>query len=129
MDAVAGPQYLEMIIGQQWQLARAAKPRRTAYALPQPEPNELPIFRAGRSQLELVGYQAGEETVEYSAPPLAKGDQIPGWEIYELWDLVRKESWRTGGPSRRCELSFWRNGRRSRRKDRCSIFGCSRLSL
>jgi hypothetical protein len=105
MDAVAGAQYLEKIIGQQWQLARAAKPRRTAYALPQPEPSELPIFRAGRSQLEFVGYQPGEEAVEYSCT-LAKGDQIPGWEIYELWDLLQEGKLKDGRPIKTVRVVF-----------------------
>jgi len=97
MDAPAGPEYLKRIIGQQWRLARAARPRQTRYALPQPEPEELAIFRAGESQLEAVGYVAAERTAEYSCA-MARGDSIPGWEIYELWDLLQEGKLSDGRP-------------------------------
>lgn len=97
MDAVCGPEYLARIIGPQWRLARAAGPRRTGYGLPQPEPSEMSIFRAGRAQLERVGYVAAERTVEYSST-LARGSSIPGWEIYELWNLVQEGKLSDGRP-------------------------------
>lgn|GEM_PF-5181624 len=97
MDAAAGPEYLKRIIAQQWRLARAAKRKQTRYALPQPEPDEVGIFRAGASQLEPVGYVAAERTAEYSCA-LARGDSIPGWEIYELWDLLQEGKLADGRP-------------------------------
>lgn len=95
MGAVCGPEYLEQIIDQQWALARAALPKQTRYALPQPEPSELSIFRRGAGRLEFVGYVASEATVEYSCV-LGRGQHISGWEIYGLWDLVQEGRTREG---------------------------------
>lgn len=89
MDVVGGPEFLRKIIDQQWLLARAAKPGKTAYFLPQPESSERGIFLSGTPRLHVVGYNQAERLVEYSCA-MSRGDRIPGWQIYELWNLVQE---------------------------------------
>lgn len=105
MDAPAGPAYLEQIIAQQWQLARAAKAGLTRYALPQAEPEEKDIFLAGLRQLEPVGYVAAERTAEYSCA-MPRGERIAGWEIYELWDLLQEGKLADGRPVETVRIVF-----------------------
>jgi hypothetical protein len=89
MDVVCGPEYLARIIGNQWTMARAAKPRETGYARPIILPEEEPIFKAGGARLEGVGYDPEEALLEYSCA-LNEGEHIRGWEIYTLLNIIEQ---------------------------------------
>ncbi|MGI9303174.1 MAG: hypothetical protein ACR2RB_10765 [Gammaproteobacteria bacterium] len=88
LDIEAGPDYLAQIIPHQWAMARAAKPGLTKYYLPQVEPEEERVYRAGAPTLDIVGHLAGENLVEFSCA-LEPGQHINGWEIFNLYGLIQ----------------------------------------
>jgi hypothetical protein len=101
-DSVA---FLEEVLAHQWDLARAAKPGLTGYSAPLPEPEEEAIFFAGEPRLEPVGHLAPENAVVYSCF-LGPAEHIPGWEIYELWDLIQEGALDDGRPVSEVRVVF-----------------------
>lgn len=91
LDRVAGPDYLEQIIDDQWTMARAAKPGETTYTAPVYRDDEKAIFEAGSPCLQFVGHDADEKVAEYSCV-LDEGEHIRGWEIYALRDIIENKS-------------------------------------
>ena len=123
MDAVGGPEYLRIIFRQQWLLARIAKPERTAYFLPQPYPSETGIFHSGLEQLHFVGYDPTEQLVEYSCA-MSRGERIPGWQIYELWDLVQEGALSDGRPVKSVRVVFFEQSAALQEKRPLLDIGC-----
>ena len=87
INAVDSVDFLKQVIPSQWTLARATKPGFVNFSVPQPTSEERPVYRSGMSTLDLVGYIADEQAVEFSCA--ISGDRhVNGWEIFDIWNLL-----------------------------------------
>jgi hypothetical protein len=114
-QALDNADFIVAIIDSQWAMARAAKPHQTEYFAPLVAENEKPIFFAGESRLNLVGYIPDERTLEYSAVVLPEG-HIPGWEIYQLREVVLQEQLSDGSPLEIVRVVFYQREMAEREK-------------
>jgi hypothetical protein len=91
IDCADNLSFFSHIINHQWNMARAAKPNLIKDFLPQLKPEEIPIIETEESYLNMVGYIPAEKVVEYTCWVDAD-EHIQGWEIINLWDLIKKGS-------------------------------------
>lgn len=79
--------WIQEILDDQWDLARAAGPKQTRYYQPQPESWELDIFNAGESTIRFAGYQPTLELIEYTAF-VPSGKHITIRDFYEMRQIA-----------------------------------------
>lgn len=106
MDARDSAEFLRAILPQQWELARAAKPGRTVYGGARVEAGEAEVFRAGAAVLDLVGYDAAAAEAEYSHALRGGKARVPGWQIFEILDLIHAAALDDGRPVRGVRVVF-----------------------
>ncbi|MDX2425939.1 MAG: hypothetical protein QNK15_06760 [Cycloclasticus sp.] len=80
-------EYLAEILPMQWTMARAARAGLTGYYIPQVLSEEERIYRQGERTLNIVGHESGDNTIELTCI-LEPGEQINGWEIFDLFGLL-----------------------------------------
>ena len=96
-DVIARADVLAEIQDHQWQMARAAKPKRTKYGTPEIAPEEREIYEEGEPRLQPVGRHRTTGVVEYSCV-LEEGDHLRGFEIFYLRSLVKNKRMQDGTP-------------------------------
>jgi hypothetical protein len=106
MDARDSADFLRAILPQQWELARAARPGRTVYGAPYVEAGEDEVFRSGAAVLDLVGYDAAAAEAEYSHAQRGGKAHVPGWQVFEILDLIHAGTLEDGRPVRGVRVVF-----------------------
>ncbi len=97
LDAITSPDFLRAIKDGQWAMARAA---RAGFKVTPPlwaTDAEMDIYMEGASCLDTVGYDADTAHLEVSCV-LDPGQQIPGWELGALGDILDEEELEDGRP-------------------------------
>jgi hypothetical protein len=112
--AIDKAEVLAETIDDQWQMARAAKPKRTVYADPVVTPEEKEIFERGEPRLIQVGVNA-EGLVEFSCS-VEPDEHIRGYEIYYLRELVVRKQSRDGTPITSVRVVFYDQAMAKREK-------------
>lgn len=97
LDKLENLAFLQAVEQHLWNMARAAKAGLIKYYYPEVEPEEEEIFFAGEPRLNIVGYSAEEQIIEYTCCVEAD-EHIQGWEIYKLREWVREGTLEDGRP-------------------------------
>lgn len=106
-DVVSTGDILRATQDHQWQMARAAKPKRTAYSTPIIEPDERPIYEEGDARIQPVGLVTKTRTAHYACV-LDPGEHVRGFEIYYLRSLVQNHRMQDGTPVENVRVEFQR---------------------
>ena len=104
-DVVTKGEVLAEIQDHQWQMARAAKPKRTAYGHPDVTDDEREIYEHGDAEPRTQAVHIRDGIAEYTCY-LDPGEHLYGFEIYVLRWMVENKQAQDGTPVKGVRVVF-----------------------
>lgn len=104
-DVVSRADVLEETQDHQWQMARAAKPKKTGYGQPTVTDEEREIYEYGDAEPRTHAVHVRDGIAEYTCA-LDRGEHLYGFEIFALRWMVTNQKTQEGAPIKGVRVVF-----------------------